>query len=99
MVEREVVFGVDSHIIHINLKPFLRDHIGADVIHECLESGRCIAEAEEHDGWFEQSQRGYESSFPLVLLSEVDIVISPTYVKLSEDGGVLHVVDEFRDQG
>ena len=68
-----------------------------DVVHERLESGGCIAEAEEHDGWFKYSQRGYEGGFPLVFLSEADVVVFPTYVKLGEDGGVFHVVDEFWD--
>ena len=53
MMEREVVFSVDPHIIHVDFKPFLCDHVGTDMIHECLESGGCIAEAEEHDSWFE----------------------------------------------
>ena len=53
VVEGEVVFGVDSHIIHVDLKPLLCDHVWANVVHERLESGGCIAEAKEHDGWFE----------------------------------------------
>ena len=53
IMEREVVFSVDPHVIHVDFKPFFCNHVGADMIHEYLESGRCIAEAEEHDGWFE----------------------------------------------
>ena len=52
MMKREVIFGVNPHIVHINFKPFLCDHVRADVVHKCLKSGGCVAEAEEHDGWF-----------------------------------------------
>ena len=27
VVEGEIVFGVDSHIIHVDLKPLLRNHV------------------------------------------------------------------------
>ena len=52
MMEREIIFSVDFHIIHVDFKPFFCDHVSANMIHECLESGGCVAEAEEHDGWF-----------------------------------------------
>ena len=69
------------------------------MVHECLESGGCIAEAKEHDGRFKQSQRGYEGGFPLVLLMKADVVVSPTYVKFGEDSGVFHIINELQDQG
>ena len=42
---------------------------------------------------------GDEGSFPLVTLLYLDIVISPSYVKLGEDLGVFKFVDEVRNQG
>ena len=98
-MEGKVVFGVDSHIIHVDLEPFLHNHVRADVVHESLECGRGITEAEEHDSWFEQSQGSYEKSFPLVLLLKVDVIVSPMYIKLGEDSGVFHIINEFWDQG
>ena len=80
MVEGNTILGVDSHIVHVDFKPLLWEHICKDVIHECLECGGGIAESEEHDGGFEESNRGNESSFPLVLLLDVNVVISPMNV-------------------
>ena len=99
MVKRKVVFGVNAHIVHVDFKPFFCNHVRANMVHECLESGGCIAETKEHDGWFEQSQRGYEGGFPLVLFSKANVVVSPSYVKLGEDSGVFHIINEFWDQG
>ena len=69
------------------------------MVHERLESGGCIAEAKEHDGWFKQPQRGYEGSFPLILLTKADVVVSPTYVKFGENSGVFHIINELWNQG
>ena len=99
MVEGYIILGVDSHIIHVDFKPLLWEHICKDVIHECLECGGSIAESEEHDGGFEESHGGNESGFPLVLLSDANVVISPMSVELGEQGGFFHVINEFRDQG
>ena len=99
VMEGEVIFGVDPHIVHVDLKPLLCNHVQANMVHECLEGGGCIAKAKEHDSWFEQPQRSYESGFPLIFFSKVDVVVSPMYVELGEDSGVFHIVNEFRDQG
>ena len=45
-----------------------------------------------HDG-------GNECSFPLVLFPDADVVISPSDVKLGEQSGLLHIIDEFWDKG
>ena len=52
MMEGSIIFGVDSHVIHVDLQPFFLDVVGEDVIHEHLESGWGIAEPEEHHGGF-----------------------------------------------
>ena len=41
---------------------------------------------------------GDEGGFPLVFLTNVDVVIAPSDVKLCEEGGILHVINEFRDK-
>ena len=99
MVESYIIFGVDSHIVHVDLEPFLQEHVCKDVIHECLEHGGSIAESEEHDNGFEESHGGDESHFPLVLFPDVNVVISPTNVELGEQGGFFHVINEFGNQG
>ena len=56
------------------------------MIHKGLECGRGIAESKEHDSGFKESHGGDEHSFPLILLSDANVVISPTDVELSEQG-------------
>ena len=99
MVEGYIILGVDSHIVHVDFKPLLWKHICKDVIHECLECGGSIAESKEHDSGFEEFHGGNESSFPLILLSDANVVISPTNVELGKQGGFFHVINEFGNQG
>ena len=99
MVEGNVVFSVDAEVIHVDFQPFLSQHVSKDVIHECLKRGGSIAESEEHDSGFEESHGSNESGLPLILLPDVNVVISPMNVELGEQGGLLHVINEFQDEG
>ena len=99
MMESYVILGVDSHVVHVDLKPLLRKHICEDVVHESLEGGGSIAEPKEHDGGFKESHGGDQSGLPLIFLLDANVVISPTNVEFGEQGGFFHVIDEFRDQG
>ena len=98
MMESYIILGVDSHVVHVDLKPLLWKHICKDMVHESLEGGGSVAEPKEHDGGFKESHGGDESGLPLIFLSDVNVVISPTNVKFGEQGGFFHVVDEFGDQ-
>ena len=93
------IFGVDFHVIHVDFKPLLQKHICEDVVHEGLKGGGSVTESKEHDSGFKESHGGDESGLPLIFLSDVNVVISPTNVKFGEQGGFFHVVDEFGDQG
>ena len=84
VVQCEVILGVYPQVIHINLEPLFSDHIGENVIHECLKSGRGIAEPKEHYGGFKETKRGDEHRFPLILLSDANIVIIPSNIKFGE---------------
>ena len=75
---------MDPQVVHVNLEPSLGDHVGEDVIHECLKSWRGIAEAEEHHGGFVESKRGDERCFPLVFLPDTNVVIPPPDIELGE---------------
>ena len=99
MMEGYIILGVDSHVVHVDLKPLLWKHICKDMVHKSLEGGGSIAEPKEHDGGFKESHGGNESGLLLIFLSDVNVVIFPTNVKFGEQGGFFHVVDEFRDQG
>ena len=39
MMEGYVILGVDSHVVHVDLKPPLWKHVCKDMVHESLESG------------------------------------------------------------
>ena len=60
--------------------------------------GRGVGHAEEHNSGFIESPVGNESGFPLVSILDLDVVISPSYIKLGEDLGVFEFVNEVRDQ-
>ena len=69
------------------------------MIHECLECGGSIAESEKYDSGFKESHGGDECGLPLVLFSNMNVIISPSNVKLGEQSGFFHVIDEFRNKG
>ena len=98
MMESHVILGVDSHVVHVDLKPLLQKYICEDMVHESLEGGGSVAEPKEHDGGFKESHGGDESGLPLILLSDANVVITPTNVEFGEQGGFFHVIDEFGDQ-
>ena len=99
VMEGYIILGVDSHVIHIDLKPLLWEHICKDMVHESLEGGGGVAESKEHDSGFEESHGGNKSGLPLIFLPDVNVVISPTNIKFGEQGGLFHVIDEFQDEG
>ena len=99
MVESYIILGVDSHVIHVDLKPLLWKHICEDVVHEGLEGGGSVAESKEHDSGFKESHGGDESTLPLIFFSDANVVISPMNVEFGEQGGFFHVVNELRNQG
>ena len=98
MVEGKVIFGVDTDVVHVNCQPLFSYRVGEDVIHEGLECRQHVAEPKEHHCWFKKPQGCDEGSSPLVFFTNADVVIAPSDVELREEGGVLHVIDEFRDK-
>ena len=83
-----VIVRVDKEVVHANDEPSFCNHIPEGIGHESLKGGWGVGHAEEHDGWFIKSLVGDEGGFPLVAFLYLDIVISPSYVKLGEDLGV-----------
>ena len=86
-------------VVHIDLEPSLNDHVSEDMIHERLKSWRSITKAKEHDSGFEEAERSDECRFPLVFLLNANVVITPSNIKLHEQCGVLHIVDQLRNEG
>ena len=83
-----VIIGVDEEVVHVNDEPSFCDHVPEGIGHESLKSGGGIGHAEEHDGGFVKSSVSDEGGFPLIALLDSDVVISPSYIKLSEDLGI-----------
>ena len=98
MMEFEDAGGVESKVVHVDFEPAFGNHVSENKVHEGLKNAGGIAESEEHDSWFKQSERGDEHSFPLIFLMNTDIVVTLLNVKFSEVSGVLHVINEFRDK-
>ena len=69
------------------------------MIHECLKSRRGITEPKEHYSGFKEAEMRDEHHFPLVFLSDVNVVIAPLNIKLGEQGRVLHIIDQLWDEG
>ena len=63
------------------------------MIHEGLEGWWGIAETEKHDCGFIEAEGSDKCSFPLIFLSNVNVVITPSHIEFGEEGGVLHVID------
>jgi hypothetical protein len=76
---------VDEQVVHINDEPPFSDKVAEEVVHECLEHGGGVAEAEEHDGGLEETKGSDECCLPVVLRSDQYIIISPAHVHLSEN--------------
>ena len=98
MVGGYVSLSMDAKIIHINFKPSFCNHVGEDVVHKRLECGWGIAEPEEHYCGLKESKGSDKCCFPLIRLSYPDVVVPPPDIKLGEQGGIFHVIDEFRDK-
>ena len=84
---------MDAQIIHVDLKPFLQDHISEDMIHECLECWRSIAETEKLDCGFIEAEGSDECGLPLIFFSNANVVISPSDIEFGEESGVFHVIN------
>ena len=74
-------------------------HNTEEVIHEMLECGWRVGEAEEHNGGFKEAFMGDKGGFPLVAIFDVDIVIAPTDVKFGKQFGIFELINEVRDKG
>jgi hypothetical protein len=98
VVQGEIPLGVNAKVIYVNFEPPFHDHVGKYAVHEGLKGGWTITESEEHHSGFKKAERCDECTLPLVVFLDSDIIISPSDVEFSEQGGILHVIDEFWDE-
>ena len=74
------------------------EQIREDIIHEVLEGGRCIGEAERHDIPFKQTIAGPEGCLPFVTFSDTDKVIGMAEIDLGVDAGFAGSIQEIGDE-
>ena len=84
---------MNAEIIHVDFKPLFHNHVSEDVVYKCLKHWWGVAETKEHDSGFEEAKGGDKCGFPLILFANMDVVISPSNIKLGEQSGVLHVIN------
>ena len=64
-------------IIHVNGDVALVDEFSKYEIHHGLEGGQHIHETKEHDHGFKKAPVGLEGCFPLITITNSDIIITP----------------------
>ena len=85
-------------VIYIDDKPSFSNHVAERVIHESLESSGGVVETKEHDCQFKESFVSDKGCLPLVAIFDVDVVVSPSNIKLGEMASILQFVYEVRDE-
>src|ERR1700731_1041533 len=68
------VLRVDEDVVEVDNHECVKE-VGEDVIHEVLESGRCICEPKGHHTPFKGSVSGAECGLPFITLGDTDQVI------------------------
>ena len=86
---------MDKHIIHIDYQVSFSDLVSKDFVHHLLECGRGVTHSEKHDCGFKESSAGLESGFPLVTVSNPDVVISGSEIDLGKVFGSFQFVQQF----
>ena len=66
-------------------------------IHKLLEHWQRIAHSKIHNLRLECSKTCFECHLPLVAVLDMDVVVTPSHVKLSKYPGVFNLLDQIRD--
>ena len=79
--------GGNSYIIHVVLSAFPSPSLVPGFkycVHEPLEGSWGVAHSKEHHFAFEQPSARFKGHFPLVIVTDSDVVVAPSYIKLAE---------------
>ena len=89
----------NKKVIHVDDEPSFSDHVSKRVVHEMLECGGGVAEAEEHDGRCKESFVSNEDYLPLVSIFDLNVVIPPMNVEFGEVTSIFQLVYKVGDEG
>src|SRR5713101_2873581 len=90
--------GGDEDVIHIDEYKSCVNEILEEFIHHRLESCRRVGKTKEHHQGFKHSFVHLEGSFPFIAFLDSNIVVAPSYIKLSEDLCILQFIDDIRNE-
>ncbi len=96
-----VVAGGDEDVVHVD-EQFGRVahfHFSEHAVHGALEGRGGVGQSKEHYSRFEQPFGCFESGFPFVSLLNSDVIVSPLYVELGEEGSSLELLQDRFYQG
>ena len=99
MMKSKSITGMNAKIVHIDFKPSFSNHVQEDMVHKGLEHRRCIAKTKEHNCGFIKTKGSDKGCLPLIRFLDLNVVVSPLNIELSEINEVLHIINEFRNKG
>ena len=85
--------GVDEDVIQVHQYTNI-EQVTKNIIHEVLESGRCIGESERHYMPFKGAVASLESCLPFVTLLDSDQMVGMLEVDFQIDFGLVQAVKE-----
>ncbi len=68
------------------------------LIHHGLEGTWQVCQTKEHDPWFKETIFGFECCFLFISCLDLDIIVSPSYIKFGKDMCILYLTDKIRDE-
>ena len=92
----------NSYVVHVVLSAFSSPFLVLwfkYCVHKSLEGSWGVAHSKEHHFAFEQPSARFKGHFPLVIVTDSDVVVAPSYIKLAEQFVSLQVFNALRKVG
>ena len=99
MIEVVGRVSANGQVVHVNDKPTFPDVVSKVEVHKCLKRRWRATKSEKHHRWLEQSKRRDEGSLPFITLLDLNVIISPLYVKLGKERELAKIINEVGDKG
>ncbi|KXN87128.1 hypothetical protein AN958_09171 [Leucoagaricus sp. SymC.cos] len=91
------VVRVDEDVVQIDRNADIKE-VAEDVIHEMLESGRCVSKTEGHNQPFKGAVASLKSSFPLIAFGDADEMVGMSEIYLGVQAGFAGSIQEVRNK-